>query len=365
MPVELVKAVRSLELSRIKTNHSLYFLDMIVSRLLIKKLQPDVYSPMGAKFLRKQFNSRYREWLSVLISEGVVECDNDYAEFRRKSLGYRISPSIVTNWADLEVVSLTNIDAFQPSESDRPYFQGLLDFLKTIEIDYSVLSSLIDNELPVENGSLNFKRYSWYRSIRLLQSGVVRASMSPVNDRLNTNFTNMPSILVEHIMKSNNLVEIDAKNSQFAILANMIKAKVNDDFVTDAICGVLYERLADKLDCSREEAKDLVMKTIYSKHYHDNKTKRIMTRLYPESMAIIEKYKRKSSNRELAIAMQQKESEIYIDGVLRKLHEIGVPAISKHDSIIFHRRDLKTVESVIRDTLETMDIQLELKVPNS
>ena len=363
LPTQLIDAVKSLGLSRIKTNHSLYFLDLIVSRLLIKKLQPEKYSPMGAKFLRRQFNSKYKEWLDILLDNGVVECDGDYAKSRGKSLGYRIHPEVVSNWADLQVVVLSNVEAFEPSESDKPYFQGLLDFLETIEIDYSSLSMVIDKELPVVDESLNFKRYSWYRSVRLLQSGIIRAAKSPVNDRLNTNFTNMPSTLVECIMKSNDLIEIDAKNSQFAILANMIKEKVDDNFITDAICGVLYERLADKLGCSRDEAKDIVMKTIYSKHYHNNRTKKIMAELYPESMAIIEKYKRKSSNRELAIAMQQKESEIYIDGVLRKLYEIGIPAFSKHDSIIFHKKDLKMVESIIREVLRTKGIELKLKIP--
>lgn len=365
LPKELINAVNRLNLSRIKTNHCLHYLDLIVSRLLIRKLSPEKYSPMGAGFLRKQFNSRYKEWLDVLLKEGIVESDGDYAKSRWKSLGYRIHPNIVTNWEDLEVVVLKTVDSTQPTESDKPYFDGILDFLSTIQIDFSALSKIIDRELPKKNGTLNFKRYSWFRSVRLLQAGVIRASRSPTNHRLNTNFTNMPSILVVQIMKDNDLIEIDAKNSQFAILANMIKEKADDDFVKDAIKGELYERLADKLDCSRNEAKESVMKVIYSKHYHKNKLKQLMKKLYPESMALIEKYKRMSSNRELAIAMQQKESEIYIDGILHKLCEQGIPAFSKHDSIIFHRKDLKAVESIFRETLKTMNIEVELKIPSS
>ena len=363
LPTELIVKVNSLGLSRIKTLHCLHFIDLIVSKLLLKKWQPTEYSPMGSKFLRETFNGRYKEWLDILLSEGVIQCDNFYSHRGGKSLGYRIAPDIVTDWDDTQVVVLSNRKGFEPSDEDKPFYLGFLEFLQSVHIDFDKLVEIIDEKLPKKDEILSFKRYSWLRSIRLLQAGVIKVSKSESNHRLNTNFTNIPSAIMEQLMDSNDLVEIDARNSQFAILANMIKEKVDDQFVQDAINGVLYEKVAEKLGLTRKQAKEVVMKVIYSKHYHKNKKKAALKELYPESMAIIEQYKRKSSNSELAIAMQQKESEIYIDGVLRRLYQMGIAAVSKHDSIIIHRKDLKAVESVFKEVFREMNVELTLKIP--
>ena len=73
--------------------------------------------------------------------------------------------------------------------------------------------------------------YSYLTSLVRLQRKNLKVERNPTNKRLDTNFTNMSSLLVDEICLQNDLVQIDLSNSQFAILTNVLKEHlVSDDF---------------------------------------------------------------------------------------------------------------------------------------
>lgn len=362
LPIELIKQVREVGMSNIKINKSLLFVDLLLNNVITNKKQVTEYIPTGSKYLRKVFNSRYSEWLNVLLEHNIIQCNGKWIKFLGISLGYRVNAKLVTNWDDIEVLKIKSKSGYSPTAEDSIYLKGVNDFLNSLEIDFKKHHSITVNHLKGTDDETSFKRFSWIRAIRLLENGFLLAKRSSTNNRLNTNFTILPNPLFDEIKKSNNLLEIDAVNSQFAILANMIKDKVNDDFIDDAIIGDLYEKVAVKLNCDRNEAKIAMLKTVYSKAIYENKQKELIRELYPETIALLDEYKTKKSNRELAIRMQKKEAEIYIDGVLNELYTIGITAISKHDSIIFHNKDREGVEKVVLDVINRHNFELKLKI---
>ena len=246
------------------------------------------------------------------------------------------------------------------SAEDKFYLNGLHSFVDGLSIDIKRINDAIFINLGPEK--TDRKSFFWLRSLKKIVEGEYWAKRSEKNKRLNTNFTQLPNAFFDVLKQTNDLLEIDARNSQFAILANMIKGEVNDDFVVEAIKGRLYEVVASKLGESRARAKEIMFQTIYSQPYAYQEMKDKLRKLYPDTMRYINNYKQVKGYNQLAVDMQIKEAEIYIDGVLKPLYAKGVGAISKHDSIIFHRSDEELIRSLITNTLDSFGFKLELKV---
>lgn len=363
LPLELVNHIYSIGLTTINSRHALIFCDHLVNLVVTNKKRLKEYTPIGSKYLKKVFNSRYMTWLEPLKESGIVQSDGIWIQVIGKAIGYRINPELITDWDEMEVIEIPTRRSPKAdlTEEDEFYLQGLESFRNSIEIDIERLRDITNETIKGDDIQTQFKRFSWVRSIKLMELGILTAKRSTTNNRLNTNFTNLPNPLFKYIKKSNDLMEIDAVNSQFSILANMIKDKVSDDFVEDSLQGRLYEKVAEKLKCNRDEAKIAMLKFLYSDVKHENKTKRLIAELYPETAAIIDEYKSKRDSSKFSIRMQKKEAEIYIDGALKRLYSLGVLAISKHDSIIFHRKDLEVVEKVVREVVKEHSFELKLK----
>lgn len=363
LPKELVKQINSIGLSTINTRHAQVFCYILVNLVVTTKKEQLEYTPLGSKYLKKVFNSRYTNWLKPLISSNIIQSDGKWIQFLGKSIGYRINPEIITKWDDIETIKIPTKRNPQEdlTEEDLFYLNGVKSFCDSIGIDVEKLQEITAESIKGDDIETQFKRFTWIYKIKHLEMNILTAKRSGTNNRLNTNFTNLPNPLFKQIKESNDLMEIDAVNSQFSILANMIKDRVSDDFVQDAIQGRLYERVLEKLNCSRDEAKTAMLKYLYSDPKYKNKTKQLIEGLYPETATIIHEYKIKKNNSEFSIRMQKKEAEIYIDGALKKLYDMGILAISKHDSIIFHRKDLEVVEKVVREVVKERDFELTLK----
>lgn len=362
LPKELIDSIKKLNLTRPSFNKSLLFADLVLSTNLIYHKDPNKYIWLGSKYLRKVFNSKYRDWLRVLLDNHIIECDNEWYKFLGKSLGYRINSQIVSDWDEVEVLKIQSKSGYKPSPKDAIYLDGLSKFHGSLSINFDRHYEITSNLVQGDEKDTRFKRFYWLRAIKLLENDILIAKRSSSNSRLNTNYTNLPNPLFEEIKKDNKLVEIDAVNSQFAILANLIKDFVNDDFVKDAIGGTLYEKVAKKLGVNRKEAKEKMFKTIYSKPHYISKDKSSIGELYPETIPFLDKYKQKKSHSDLAIAMQKKESEIYLDGVLKKLYSMGILAITKHDSIIVYQEQAQLIKSVIIEVLDAMAYELKIKI---
>ncbi|MDC6364818.1 MULTISPECIES: hypothetical protein [Flavobacteriaceae] len=207
------------------------------------------------------------------------------------------------------------------------------------------------------------------------------------NQRLDSPFTNLNKELFEIIKRHNGLRELDAKNSQYSLLANMMGEQTDLAFYDIATMGMLYEQLALAIDPSipkvafhklkateeqwaagqkaRKKAKLLMMLLVFGKVKSKVPYIDVFRQLFPEAYEWISWYKTENpykvrSNtingdsdfyKALPIALQRMESKFWVDGVLKQCYkkrgENRIVAISRHDSISVFAKDRDTVHSII------------------
>lgn len=207
------------------------------------------------------------------------------------------------------------------------------------------------------------------------------------NQRLDSPFTNLNKELFEIIKRHNGLRELDSKNSQYSLLANMMGEQIDVAFYDIATMGMLYEQLALAIDPSipkvayhklkateeqwlagqkaRKKAKLLMMLLVFGKVKSKVPYIDVFQQLFPEAYQWISWYKTKNPfkiksktingeddfYKALPIALQRMESKFWVDGVLKECYkkrgENRIVAISRHDSISVFAKDRDTVISII------------------
>ena len=153
---------------------------------------------------------------------------------------------------------------------------------------------------------------SYYESILNLSEGHFYASRNETNNRLDTNLTNLPSLLLNVIKEDNDLVEIDLCNSQFAIFAHLIPEEVVGGDVElfkqlSQECE-LYPYLQEKMALSsRKEAKTVCFEVCFSSHKNHSQYVTEMRKLFPNVMRWVDNFKEKHGDNQFAIMLQKKE----------------------------------------------------------
>ena len=120
--------------------------------------------------------------------------------------------------------------------------------------------------------------YSYLTSLARLQRKNLKAERNSTNRRLDTNFTNMSSLLVDEICLQNDLVQIDLSNSQFAILSNVIKQHLDSDdfkrFMELSVSGQLYAYIQRIIGLeSVAEAKNAMFEIMFSSRRNNTTSK--------------------------------------------------------------------------------------------
>lgn len=210
---------------------------------------------------------------------------------------------------------------------------------------------------------------SYLLSIKKLDIDYLFANRNTTNYRLDTNITNMCGDLVDKICDDNDLVQIDLSNSQFAILSNLMKLDVkvnaNLDFLYfKGLCeeGQLYTHLQKELGLeSRKTAKRLMFHLAFSnrtnsKHYSKLKV------LFPTVTKWISDYKKSNGSNAFAIMLQQQEAKMFIDNIWHDIKEQGFFCLTKHDSIIVRRSELKATQEIVNNYFASIDFKATVNV---
>lgn len=226
------------------------------------------------------------------------------------------------------------------------------------------------------NEFLDLKRKELYflykRQLFNLENGIFYVSRNETNNRLDHNLTQLKKELYEVITFDGEAIkEIDIKNAQFAILSN-ITTELDEDFITNAQNGTLYEYVSEKLNITRKEAKELMFNVAFDKV----KSKQdIIREIFPKTMAFIDGYKKEYGYKAFSNLLQKYESNLMIDGLLNFLVKKGYKVFTVHDSIKCKESDYNTILNEIVvfmvsnnfkctfniNTLETKESSLESK----
>jgi hypothetical protein len=134
---------------------------------------------------------------------------------------------------------------------------------------------------------------------------------------------------------------------------NVFIKNKNADWLNSIIEKDIYKTLSEIIGIPREEVKKEMMYFLFTEPEAKSLLKRAFSNAYPEFYNGIMDVKRAfkenlgSSKRYLPIFLQFIESHIFIECVYKELSIAGIPAIPKHDCILFPSNKLQLVQEVI------------------
>jgi hypothetical protein len=221
-----------------------------------------------------------------------------------------------------------------------------------------------------EGEYLRFKRSAVELSdsdaLNKIESGNLRAARNTTNNRLDTNFTNLPNEFMEAICKANNLRTLDIVNSQLAIMNRVMPDLGTEDrelFRSLTLGGNFYESICELLSLSnRKEAKRVVFEMMFSARRNRSENLAKLRKAFPSVMEWVDGYKEMYGDNQFAIMLQKAESEMFVDGILKRVKEYGYLCFTKHDSIIYRREDAEVIEAIVEGYFAEIDFKCKYKI---
>ncbi len=235
-------------------------------------------------------------------------------------------------------------------------------------------------------------RFAYEQSVADFLCKPIYAKRNETNNRLDHNFTNLPSILLEAvIIDGEKLASVDLSNSQMAFLADeltknakktfflennkgkegidstigykgkednkvlktldVVKGDVSS-FIKNVKEGFLYESLMEiSGETNRSMAKVGVFQILFSKHRAKFKAKTNFRKVYPTVLDFVDKFKAKYGDNQLAIHLQKRESEVFVDKIFPIIAQLGIKAITKHDSVLCKASEVEYVKQIVSSVL--------------
>jgi hypothetical protein len=127
---------------------------------------------------------------------------------------------------------------------------------------------------------------------------------------------------------------------------------------------VIKEKMGQKL--SRNEAKQIVLTTLYSQGRLDNDYKKMFNSTFPSIYQFLKQIKSmsktKRSWRILPIILQALESYIWVENIIPELERLEIPHLFIHDSVIVKEADLEKTELKIVEIYWQFGIDAKVKI---
>lgn len=153
------------------------------------------------------------------------------------------------------------------------------------------------------------------------------------------------------------IVSIDLKAAQPTLMATMAD---DTKLLRDCKADNLYSGIRSLLNIDRDNAKKAFMAYAYGKnrgnwygHQAAYKVQEWMKVRYPKTASFVRKGKTDHNYRELSIALQNKEAELFVDGMLGDLANDGLPALSVHDAIYVRYQDAEKATEIAHRHLDS------------
>lgn len=251
-----------------------------------------------------------------------------------------------------------------------PFKAKVRDTIKKANNDGLVVFKRTNYVIGTLDEVIDSRQESWTKyalsSFYALKNKQIRVQRNKTNRRLDTNITNMPSAVLMEIMKQNDLVQIDLKNSQCAILSSLLPD--DDDEFTHfkelAACGELYKFIEDSSrGITNLSGKSIMFASLFGRIKNSGKAHSVIKQLLPKTTEWVKNEKKRLGRYNLlAIELQKRESEVFIDDILTKFKKYGRFCLTKHDSIIIKKSDLDYGIKTVKRALKKKNIKGELRV---
>jgi hypothetical protein len=205
--------------------------------------------------------------------------------------------------------------------------------------------------------------------IQNLKKGKFYAGRSWKTGRVHTNLSEMPKVFLKIIKRVNNLIEIDADNSQFCHFSDWMESQgvVGDDvtlFCSLSRAGKIYDYISEQFSLDRKIVKEKMFYITFAANKSrtpsliSEKTtfKTEVKKLFPTVIQFMNDKKKaykplhkddKKPYAQFAVHLQKMEAEFIIDVLYRTLYH-GIFILTKHDSLIIRKEDLQFVMDTIK-----------------
>jgi hypothetical protein len=214
--------------------------------------------------------------------------------------------------------------------------------------------------------------FSYQDAVGRFNAGDIWSNRDEKGHRLHSNITNIPSRLCRYLTyQGQYFIEIDLGCAQWVFLVYCLENQHLNNLISngtkeygfklnspayrifkDLVCqGILYDWIQSKLNLtSRQAAKDMIFEILFGNRRLTESKKRLRE-LFPEIVDFLEWLKSKVSYRQIPITLQQIESGIIVDTILKILHEEGLPVLTKHDSFLIPTLYYQLSKEIIVDNL--------------
>jgi hypothetical protein len=263
-----------------------------------------------------------------------------------------------------------------PNDIQSHYYKIKKLVQKSSELGYPTFYDkdrirIIDNNSFRQNKTHSFLIHSKLNLKKLIDGQYELSRDSDKTRRVFHVLVFLPSKTLQFIkIDGQPVVGIDAKTSQFLLLANLFKSFVQQGdsiannftgrrktfiknlhnifknnqelnkndvelFFHDVVENDFYEVVRKELNLSqRNQAKIFCFSIIFSKPASKNEFKQTIRSRYPAIIGTLDAFKREYGYKELSINLQALEAEIFIEGIFNKLHKKGITCFTRHDSVV-------------------------------
>lgn len=288
-------------------------------------------------------------------------------DFKKLKIDYNVLLNITRKEVDFIKIDLFKVNecidretmevVFREGRGEKKYWMSKSSAIeKATELNRILIQDENRFYIMDEFEFILMKKQALYISYRGCISNLEKksffANRNSTNNRLDTNFTNMAKVLTDEICKINNLVQLDLCNSQFAILSDILEKELFTEdfeiFKRESYNGTLYEYVMKELKIQdRKTAKTMMFELMFSKETFNSPLKTKLKKIFPSVVEVVDKYKKDNGYSTFSVMLQKRESEIFIDGIWKKVKKRKLFCITKHDCLIFKKQDLDKVKVII------------------
>lgn len=376
-----------------KTSKSRDKLLFVVSSLYCyqyKNFNPDYkgFIPLHSSILKKFLgNHSYTSFIKELMRLGMIERSGLYVP-SHISRGYRLKEPFRSDKPILiqakDKVITNKLIATRTSEEQLLTDVDCFLFKNLKRISFRVDDGLeqIKTDLELNEAYTQYHFNSDFVSIVELADENFRLTRDQFGNRAHHNLTNMRSSLKKFLRVDgkNELVGLDIANSQpflfNVILRKMYPSEIPEDvehYIDLTSNGSFYSYLKEHLNNNKgikQIKKEFFGKVFFSRNFiygriNANDYTQFMETHFPNVFKVIQHCKRTNHN-ELAKALQQIESHIIIDTILKRVNECApnVFGLCIHDEILCKKSDVDFIKMCIIDGFKQFSLTPMIKEKN-